>query len=262
ATEAWAAVARAAEGVELDARDRAEIADHEAMDRGPEGVALFERAAELYLEAGDPGEALAARGRAAYIRALTGEVEPALAAAGELYDRALALYAEGGTGVRQTASVLLSRARVLMRAVHGGAAVLGDAPEPERATSPDPGAAEAVVRHVREILTLVDGHTGDDVRMAARAAEAHAMLAELAELSGDLEQAVTLFRQATGAFVAAGLPWFTPEYDVRVAALAHRLGRSDETEEALRDALAHGGPYLEPVARAQLHLQLAEVTGG
>ncbi|MEU6240342.1 tetratricopeptide repeat protein [Streptomyces sp. NPDC047024] len=262
ATEAWAAVARAAEGVELDARDRAEIADHEAMDRGPEGVAFFERAAELYLEAGDPGEALAARGRAAYIRALTGEVEPALAATGELYDRALALYAEDGTGVRQTASVLLSRARVLMRAVHGGAAVLGDAPEPERAASPDPGAAEAVVRHVREILALVDGHTGDDVRMAARAAEAHAMLAELAELSGDLEQAVTLFRQATGAFVAAGLPWFTPEYDVRVAALAHRLGRTDETEEALRDALAHGGPYLEPVARAQLHLQLAEVTGG
>ncbi|MGV9341631.1 tetratricopeptide repeat protein [Streptomyces sp. NPDC003688] len=262
ATEAWAAVARAAEGVELDARDRAEIADHEAMDRGPEGVALFERAAELYLEAGDPGEALAARGRAAYIRALTGDVEPALAATGELYDRALALYAEDGTGVRQTASVLLSRARVLMRAVHGGAAVLGDAHEPGQEARPDPEAAEAVVRHVREILALVDGHTGDDVRMAARAAEAHAMLAELAELSGDLEQAVTLFRQATGAFVAAGLPWFTPEYDVRVAALAHRLGRADETEEALRDALVHGGPYLEPVARAQLHLQLAEVTGG
>ncbi|MGV9423511.1 tetratricopeptide repeat protein [Streptomyces sp. NPDC003656] len=262
ATEAWAAVARAAEGVELDARDRAEIADHEAMDRGPEGVALFERAAELYLEAGDPGEALAARGRAAYIRALTGDVAPALAATGELYDRALALYAEDATGVRQTAAVLMSRARVLMRAVHGGVAVLGDAPEDERAAEPDPEAAEAVVRLVREILALVDGRTGDDVRMAARAAEVHAMLAELAELSGDLEQAVTLFRQATEEFVAAGLPWLTPEYDVRVAALAHRLGRTEETEEALRDALAHGGPYLEPVARAQLHLQLAEVTGG
>ncbi|MER5824128.1 tetratricopeptide repeat protein, partial [Streptomyces mirabilis] len=53
AVEAWAAVSRAAEGRELDVRDRAEIADHAAMERGPEGIELFHVAASLYREAGE-----------------------------------------------------------------------------------------------------------------------------------------------------------------------------------------------------------------
>ena len=118
AIAAWAAVSRAAEGVELTARDRAEIADHQAMDLGPQGIALFEEAAGLYAEAGDPGEALAAHARGAYVRALTGDVPEALAVVADLYDRVLALYAEDGTGVRQTAAVLMSRARILMRRAH------------------------------------------------------------------------------------------------------------------------------------------------
>ncbi|MFJ3234854.1 tetratricopeptide repeat protein [Streptomyces sp. NPDC086787] len=245
AVEAWAAVARAAEGVALDARDRAEIADHRAMDLGPGGAGLFERAAELYAEAGDPGEALAARARAAYVRALAGEVGEALAAVAEPYERILALYAADGTGVRQTASVLIGRARILMRAVHADA----------------PGADSEAEGAVRELLALVDGRAGDDVRLAARAAEGRAMLAELAERAGEPERATELFRAAVRGFVAAGLPWFSVEYEVRVAALAHRLGDPAGAERALRAALEHGGPHLEPVGRAQLHLQLAEVVG-
>ncbi|MFJ3308039.1 tetratricopeptide repeat protein [Streptomyces sp. NPDC086549] len=246
AVEAWAAVARAAEGVELDARDRAEIADHEAMDRGPEGAGLFLRAAELYAEAGDLGEALAARARAAYVRALAGHVDEALAAVAEPYDMVLALYAEDATGVRQTASVLMGRARILMRRVH----------------EETPGAVPDAERSVRELLALVQGHTGGDVRLSSRAAEGQAMLAELAELAGDGEGAAKLFRRAARGFVEAGLPWFSVEYEVRVAALAHGLGDMAEAERALRASLEHGGPYLEPTGRAQLHLQLAEVVGG
>ncbi|MDV9173075.1 tetratricopeptide repeat protein, partial [Streptomyces sp. W16] len=213
AVEAWLAVARAAEGVELAALDRAEIADHQAMDQGPEGIALFERAAELYAEAGDPGEAWAARARGAYVRALTGEVDEALAAITEPYDGVLALYAEGATGVRQTAGVLMSRARVLMRGVHEDPS--GDSPDGEVLA-----AAEAAVR---EVLALVDGHTGDDVRLAARGAEGQAMLAELAVRTGDMETAVRLFAKASAAFVDAGLPWFAVEYEARSAGLAHHL---------------------------------------
>ncbi|MFF4359740.1 tetratricopeptide repeat protein [Streptomyces sp. NPDC001604] len=250
AMDAWAAVSRAAEGVELDARDRAEIADHEAMDRGPEGAALFERAAELYAEAGDPGEALAARTRAAYVRALSGRVEEALAAVAEPYDQVLALYADDATGVRQTASVLMGRARVLMRRVQ-------EAGEP---------AAETVLADaesaVRELLALVGGYTGDDVRIAARQAEAQAMLADLAVRGGDLETAVELLGWATAGFVGAGLPWFAVEYEARLAGLAHHLGDIAGAERALRAALEHGGAHLEAVGRAQLHLQLAEVLGG
>ncbi|MGW2835162.1 tetratricopeptide repeat protein [Streptomyces sp. NPDC001286] len=257
AVEAWAAVARAAEGVELDARDRAEVVDHEAMGRGPEGAELFERAAELYAAAGDPGEALAARTRAAYVRALTGQVDEALAAVAEPYDEILALYADDATGVHQTASVLMGRARILMRRV-----VEAD-DTPESAASGDGetvlGDAEAAVR---ELLAFVGGYDGDDVRIVSRDAEARAMLAELAVRRGDLEEAVALFGRASAGFVGAGLPWFAVEYEARLAGLAHHLGDIAEAERALRAALAHGGPHLEAVGRAQLHLQLAEVLGG
>lgn len=255
ALEAWAAVARAAGDTELAPRDRAEIADHEAMARGPEGVALFERAAELYAAAGDPGEALAARARGAYVRALTGEVTAALATVTDLYDEALALYADAGTGVRQTASVLMSRARVLMRRVHEAA---GQGARDERAVARAVADAEAAVREVR---ALVGERGADDVRLAARTAEARAMRAELAGLTGDAERAAQLFRRAADAYVAAGLPWFAVEYEVQVAALAHQAGDLAGSERALRAAVEHGGPYVEPVGRAQLHLQLAEVLG-
>ncbi|GAA2217776.1 tetratricopeptide repeat protein [Streptomyces nogalater] len=344
ALQAWAAVARAARDTELEPRDRAEIADHEAMARGPEGIPLFERAARLYAQAGDPGEALAARARAAYVRALAGEVEPALTTVTRLYDEVLALYADEGTGVRQTASVVMSRARVLMRRVHaaaedgtgaaghadmGGAdagdtgvdlegisdgprtGAVGDGAHTDEATGreaagprtsgagPERGAARhtgadaeqavaarrtgadgraagAGVRRpgtglreaaaeaeaaVREVLALVEGHDDGDVRLAARAAEARGMLAELAGMTGDARRAAELFRRSADAYVAAGLPWFAVEYEVQVAALAHQAGDLTGAERALRAALEHGGPYVEPVGRAQLHLQLAEVLG-
>lgn len=250
AIEAWAAVSRAAEGAELHALDRAEIADHRAMDLGPEGIPVFEEAAELYAAAGDPGEALAARARGAYVSALTGEVPQALAAIAGLYDRVLALYAEDGTGVRQTAAVLMSRARILMRRVHEA-----DDSVPEAVLADAESAA-------REVLALVDGRGGDDVRLASRAAEAQAMLAELAALTGNVEEAAELFARASAEFVGAGLPWFAVEYEARLAGLAHHLGDTAEAERALRAALEHGGPHLESTGRAQLHLQLAEVLGG
>ncbi|MEU7059622.1 tetratricopeptide repeat protein [Streptomyces sp. NPDC046197] len=253
AMEAWAAVARAAEGlagVELDARDRAEIADHQAMDRGPEGADLFERAAALYAEAGDPGEALAAHARAAYVRALAGDVDGALAAVAGPCDTVLALYAEDGTGVRQTASVLIGRARILMRRVHEADGPVAQA---------DLSAADAAAR---EVLALVDGYAGDDVRLASRAAEARAMLAEITARTGDLRAAAELFQRASDEYVDAGLPWFAVEYEARLAGLAHHLGDPAGAERALRAALEHGGPHLEATGRAQLHLQLAEVLGG
>ncbi|MFD4574069.1 tetratricopeptide repeat protein [Streptomyces sp. NPDC058417] len=261
AVEAWAAVARAAQAAEdatgedaaLDARDRAEIADHEAMGLGPEGAETFERAAELYGEAGDPGEALAARARAAYVRALGGEIDEALAEVADPYDRVLGLYAEGGTGVPQAAGVLMGRARILMRRVQ----------EADGTADPrDRAAAEAAVR---ELLALVEGRSGGDVRLVARVAEGHAMLAELAVRSGDRAEAeagAELFARAAAEFVGAGLPWFAVEYEARLAGIAHQLGDHAEAERALRAALEHGGAFLEPVGRAQLGLQLAEVVGG
>ncbi|MEU3525699.1 tetratricopeptide repeat protein [Streptomyces sp. NPDC038707] len=262
ALQAWAAVARAAGDTGLEPRDRAEIADHEAMARGAEGLPLFERAARLYAEAGDPGEALAARARAAYVRALEGEVEPALATVTRLYDEVLALYADEGTELRQTAAVAMSRARILMRRAHatvdGDAGGVNGVRRSGVAVREAAGGAEAAVR---EVLALVEGRGEGDVRLAARAAEARGMLAELAGMTGDARRAAELFRRSADAYVAAGLPWFAVEYEVQVAALAHQAGDLAGAADALRAALEHGGPYVEPVGRAQLHLQLAEVLG-
>jgi tetratricopeptide (TPR) repeat protein len=119
------------------------------------------------------------------------------------------------------------------------------------------GAAEAAVR---ELLALAEPHLSD-VRMASRAAEARAMLGELAAHAGDAEAAAELLGQAAAAFVAAGLPWFAVEYESRLAGIARHLGDAEEAERAARAALEHGGPRLEPMGHAQLHLQLAEVLG-
>ncbi|QHC31566.1 tetratricopeptide repeat protein [Streptomyces sp. HF10] len=246
ALDAWAAVARAAGDGELAPADRASAADHEAMSRGPEGAELFERAAELYAAAGDPGEALAARARGAYFRALRGETGTALARVTGLSEEVRALYAAGATGVRQTASVLMSRARILMHRARTGAGPAKD--------------AEAAVR---EVPALIEGHgTRDegDVRLAARVAEAWGMLAELAGAAGDGAGAAELLRRASAAYVRAGLPWCAVEYEVQVAALAEESGDREGAERALRAALEHGGPYVEPAGQVQLHLRIAELT--
>ncbi|WP_406473036.1 tetratricopeptide repeat protein [Streptomyces sp. NBC_01615] len=262
AVEAWAAVSRAAEGHELDLRDRAEIADHAAMERGLEGIELFHRAAELYAEAGDPGEALAARSRAAYIHALSGATEEALTAASELYEKVLALFEEGGTGVSQTASVLVGRARILMHRVDEAEGGSGAEAEAEAAGSAEAGGdvVAAAEEAARELLALAEPHVAD-VPLASRAAEAQAMLGELAARSGDAEEATDRLSLAVETFVAAGLPWFAVEYDSRLAGIALRLGDTDRAERAARAALDHAGAYLEPMGQAQLHLQLAEILG-
>ncbi|MFE2536920.1 tetratricopeptide repeat protein [Streptomyces sp. NPDC059371] len=291
AVEAWAAVSRVAEGHELEVRDRAEIADHAAMGLGPRGAALFQRAAGLYAEAGDPGEALAARSRAAYVQALSGGSAQALEVVADLRAQVLALFSEGGTQVSQTASVLVSRARTLMHRVDEleTAAVNGQ-PLPGTGTDTNAGSgsetgseadtnagtgagtgtgtgtgteAEADVmvaaeEAARELLDLAEPHAGDDVGLASRAAEAYAMLGELAARADDAEGAAGFLRRAVDGFVAAGLPWFAVEYDSRLAGIATHLGDLEAAERATRDALEHGGSHLEPVGHAQLHLRLAE----
>ncbi|WP_238431905.1 tetratricopeptide repeat protein [Streptomyces cavernae] len=248
--EAWAAVAREAEaaGAELDVRDRAEIADHSAMGLGPDGVELFAEAARLYEEAGDLGEALAARARGACVVALNGRLPEALEAIAEPYERVLALYAEGGTDVRQVASVLVGRARILMQRAHGAT------------QSVDDEAVVTAAAAAQELLDLVGPHT-DEVRLASRAAEAHGMLGELAAHVGDAEAAAGLFAETSAAYVAAGLPWFAVEYEARLAGLASHLGDMETAERASRAALEHGAGQLEPMGHAQLNLQLAEILG-
>ncbi|MCE0446169.1 hypothetical protein LT493_19175 [Streptomyces tricolor] len=182
-------------------------------------------------------------------------MDAALATVTDLYDEVLALYADEGTGgaadrvggdepgARADAAGARGRRRG-----HPGRAVC-------RAAL---AAAEAAVR---EVLALVEGCGGEDVRLAARAAEARAMLAELAALGGTRggrrscsgPSTRTWRRDCRGSRSSTRCrspPW--PTRPVTWPGPSGRCGRPWST----------GGPYVEPIGRAQLHLQLAEVLGG
>ncbi|MGW0933226.1 tetratricopeptide repeat protein [Streptomyces sp. NPDC002644] len=260
AVEAWEAVERAAEadpegadpeGARLTVRDRAEIAEHRALGLGPDGVELFAVAAGLYAEAGDLGEALAARARGVYARTLSGKLDGALEDVTEPYRQCLSLFAAGDTGVRQTASVLMARARVLLRLAQGA-----DGQEPDPAA--EAGTAELTREAAREVLAFVAEHAPDteDPHLLSRTAEAHAMLGDL---SPEPEQAVPELTLAVRQFLDAGLPWYTVEYESRLAAIAHHLDDPEAAAGHLRSALEHGGQALPPTGHAHLHLQLCEV---
>jgi tetratricopeptide (TPR) repeat protein len=249
--EGASAEGASAGGVGLSARDRAEIAEHRALALGPEGLDLFATAATLYAEAGDLGEALAARARGVYARTLSGKLDGALEDVTGPYRQCLALFAAGDTGVRQTASVLMARARVLLRLAQGA-----DGQEPDPATEAE--AAERTREAAREVLAFVAEHAPgtEDPHLVSRTAEAHAMLGDL---SGSPEEAVPELTLAVQQFLEAGLPWYTVEYESRLAAIAHHLDDPETAARHLRAALEHGGQALPPAGHAHLHLQLCEV---
>ncbi|MFJ3580749.1 tetratricopeptide repeat protein [Streptomyces sp. NPDC090127] len=114
ARAAWEAVAASAD-VELDVLGRAELDDHRAMAmaQGPaESVRLFLRAAEGYETAGAPGEAQAARARAAFALALDDHASEATSTLEEAITRLRTLHTEGAATPRQLAGALLTRVRL------------------------------------------------------------------------------------------------------------------------------------------------------
>ncbi|GGU34155.1 tetratricopeptide repeat protein [Streptomyces violascens] len=244
---AWAAVGASGDQSALDPYDRAQVLDHWAMrgalDAGPR-VTAFRDAAELYEAAGDPGEAAAARARAAYALARDGRAEEALAALAEPHARVLALHAEGRATARQVSGVLVALARVHECRMH---------PEhPER--------AEALERAVREVLAFAEPRIADD-RVASRVADAYGMLGDLAGFRGDLAGARELYERSITTYTEANLAWYAAETEARLAGLCRHLDDAEGAERALRAALEHGGAYVEPAGRAHLHLQLSEVLG-
>ncbi|MEV5611730.1 tetratricopeptide repeat protein [Streptomyces sp. NPDC052225] len=242
AGRAWEAAARAAEaeGLELSARDRAEIVDYEAM-RSEDGAELFARAAELYAAAGDEDEARAARARGAYAMSRAGRADDALAAIRAPYEEVLAALPDlDVTTARPAAAVLACRAQILLR---------------EHAGDADIAAAEECARR---LLALTEPFSAVP-HLASQAASARSMLGDIALHHGDADKARALYEEAAAAHVAAGRPWVAVDCEARLAGLARDRDDAADAERALRAALAHGAGYLEPAGSAQLNLQLAEV---
>ncbi|MFD7440608.1 tetratricopeptide repeat protein [Streptomyces sp. NPDC059909] len=246
---AWEAVADAAGDGDLDNLALAEIDDHRGLSRRTdpeEAVRLCRSAAERYEAGGDPGEAAAALARGAYAMARGGDPEAALAAVEEPVARALALYAEGTTGVRQAAGALLNRARIHLGRLHDG----DDSGE----------RVDALEAAVAELIDFAGPHRAAP-RVADRIAEAEAMLGDLAVHRGEIAAAAERYAAAAELFHAAGLPWYAVEPEARLVGAARRLGDLDTAERAARAALEHGAPYVEASGHTRLHIQLAEVLG-
>ncbi|MFE7622710.1 tetratricopeptide repeat protein [Streptomyces sp. NPDC057509] len=248
---AWRAVAARAEaeGAVLADLDRATLEDHLAMDGTlpPAGAAqAFEKAAGLYEAGGDAGEAVAARARGVFARALDGETDEAAALIGPLVEQAIALHARGGATARQASGVLVCRARIteqrMLRAADEEAHLAAVAELEEAA---------------REVLAFAEPRRGEG-RVATRIAEALGHLGDVAAHRGDDPGALGLYERAAAEAHGAGLPWSAVDYEARSARTAGRLHDHATAERAARAALEHGETSVSPSGRARLLLRLAE----
>ncbi|MFF3561165.1 tetratricopeptide repeat protein [Streptomyces sp. NPDC002574] len=233
---AWAALAGAAErtGTELDARARADIADHAGIDVFEDpgaAVPLFATAAGLFEAAGDPGEAAACRARAACATALADPTDEALAAFDAACEALRALHAEGRATPRQLSGALLARVRL---------------------RDPGPETEQEVAR----IVAFAEEHV-DAERMASRLADAVVLQARLTASRGDVGTAAALFGRAARLRHEAALPWYAAEAEAMLADLALKCDDHATAESSARAALDHGDAHFAPVQRAHLHTVLA-----
>ncbi|MFD7717853.1 tetratricopeptide repeat protein [Streptomyces sp. NPDC059814] len=255
AGDAWRAVAeRAGDADVLTAHDRANVADHRAMDPSlppAEAAEAFRAAASLYEEAGDRGEAVAASARRAFLRSMAdGDADAgAVAEIAPLVDRALALYAAGAATGRQTSGVLVCRARIVQQRMFRAA--------DEASTD---AAVAALEEAAREVLAFAEPLRARE-KVATRISEALGFLADVAAYRGDGPEAAELYARAAAAVNEAELPWYAVEYEARAARIAAQLDDHATAEGAARAALEHGGTSLSGPGRARLHLLLAEVLG-
>ncbi|MEU9995167.1 tetratricopeptide repeat protein [Streptomyces sp. NPDC050848] len=253
ARTAWEALASA--DIELDALGRAELDDHRAiaMDEGPaESARLFLRAAEGYEAADAPGEAQAARARAAFALAMDDRLAEATAAVEEAITRVRALHAEGAATPRQVAGALLSRVRVGLLRLHDQDGADGE--------EPGPAAAEALSDGIDALVAFASAHAGDPL-VADRAAEAESVRGDLAAHAGDAEGAARQYAYAAELYHRAGLPWYAVEPEARLSRIALHTGDLETAERAARAALDHGVQHAGPAGQTRLRLQLAEVLG-
>ncbi|MFG1807926.1 tetratricopeptide repeat protein [Streptomyces sp. NPDC049040] len=248
AREAWAAVGSAAQrtGAPLDARTRAEVADHAGMaafDEPDRAIELFALGAALFEEAGDIAEASACRARGAYADMLAGRVARGLTGVGEQSALLRTLQGEGRATVRQLTGALLLRCRILVQSV-------ADADDQDLALS-------LAEEQAAEVVGWCERHP-DETASAARLADATALLGRLALGRGDHDAAIALLSRAADLHHEADHSWYAAEPESALAELSLRHGDDAAAVRHGLAALDHGGDLLEPAHRAHLHMVVAQ----
>ncbi|KAB7845065.1 tetratricopeptide repeat protein [Streptomyces mobaraensis] len=247
---AWEAFARAAHGREdgLDPLGRAELADHEAMERVAEPakcVEGFRSAALLYEDAGHPAQAALARARAALALSFAGRAAEAVAAVEAECALLRGLHAEGRAEPRSVATALLYRCRVLRNGVDDG---------PEDAA----GALAALEAALDEAAAFGEEHRAAGRMVSGRLADVLQLRGELALEAGDPARAAGWFGRAVELTDAADLAWYAPEARVGLARAAMACGDPETAVAAARSALEHGAESMEDAHAARVHVLLSE----
>ncbi|MBC2878579.1 MULTISPECIES: tetratricopeptide repeat protein [Streptomyces] len=252
---AWEAFARAAHGREdeLDPLGRAELADHEAMERVAEPekcVEGFRSAALLYEDAGHPAQAALARARAALALSFAGRAAEAVAAVEAECALLRGLHAEGRAEPRSVATALLYRCRVLRNGSDDGPGNAGDA-------------LSALEAALDEAAAFGEEHRAAGRMMSGRLADILRLRGELALEAGDPARAAEWFGRAVELTDEADLAWYAPEARVGLARAAMACGDPETAVGAARSALEHGAGSMEAgsmqeVHAAQVHILLSE----
>lgn len=251
AMDAWQRLEEAVRrtGTALTGVEKAEVLDHRAMRLArtdpAAGAVRFTEAAGIFTDAGDLGQALACRARAALATAFAGQPEQALAQLEPLCREAVSLHSAGRAGTRHATAVLLSRTRVRFL-------LLDEAGDAQRA------AAELDA----ELAGLIALAGPDRSRPAvlARIADATESRGRLAQMLGDAPGAGEWYAEAARLYHEAGRPWQATGPELLLAQGMLAADRAEEAAELLLRALEDPGraALRPPEEAADLHIALAD----
>ena len=224
----WDAVAQRAGEADLDDVLRAELANHKAFEH----VAKLEwieageqllRSAELYEQAGEPGQAVARRARAAWC-GFMGDERAAQRSWSEfdaLLATADALLAEERIAPNDYTIVLHSRQSTAF-----GVLISAEGEIP----------AAVYARFEAENDALREG--AQRLGLPSRAASAEVARSTVRHRQGKLEESLSAIESAIAFVERSGRPWNLPRYLANQASLLDQLRRFDEAAPALYRSLA------------------------
>lgn len=238
-----------ATGATLRGVDRAELLDHGAMRLArtdpAAGAARFEEAAKLFSAAGDRGQSVACRARAALATAFAGQLEEALDRLQSLCGEAASLHSAQRAGTKHATAVLLSRTRVRFM-------LLDDAEDPR-------AAADELDAELRDLISFAWPHRSDPA-VLARIADATESQGRLAAALGDTAGATELLTEAARLYHDSGRPWQATGPELLLAQGLLQAGEAAESAALLLRALKD--PQREPVRpaaeSADLHVAVAD----
>ena len=245
----WDAVALRAGEADLDDLLRAELANHEAFKyvakaEWSEAAEQLARSAELFEQAGEPGQAVARRSRAAWC-GFMGDEQAAQRPWTEfdaLLATADALLAEERIAPDDYAIVRHSRQAAAFHAVMG---------------AQEDAAGEAATRFEAENEALREA--ADRLGVLSRAAIAEATRSSVCFRQGRIEEALAAIEGAIGYAERSGRPWSLPRLLANQGNLLDRMDRFDEAAPVLYRALALLAEWPdEEVDEAALMMELAQ----